>query len=291
MNDMEIIHIDSSDDEEDDARTKTAPAKGGGCIASSLDPTPTPSKQFQLAKGLSGMDVEDDDAAALSRNNATQQPRGTTQQSGDDDDDSSASSSDSILEESLSSKPKAKANVPSAKSKGEPTLGKRAPIALDGTSEDELEIAGVDNDDGCKMGGVDDIAATNSHAQKKRKVDKAPPRKRVVQTAEPLPPEVPLPVGATWRCALLMDHREFGCKPNSNFLPEVKRAINRHFGGRYDAADICALDSADYLFVARLISDTTGEIMDERVLDTVIERKNIEDLSQCLILDSKSELF
>jgi hypothetical protein len=193
------------------------------------------------------------------------------------------------LEESLSSKPKAKTD-PSAKSKGEPALGKRAPIALDGTSEDELEIAGVDNDDGCKMCGVDDIAATNSHAQKKRKVDKAPPRKRV-QTAEPLPPEVPLPVGATWRCALLMDHREFGCKPNSNFLPEVKRAINRHFGGRYDSADICALDSADYLFVARLISDTTGEIMDERVLDTVIERKNIEDLSQCLILDSKSELF
>ena len=154
MNDMEIIHIDSSDDEEDDARTKTAPAKGGGCIASSLDPTPTPSKQL-LAKGLSGMDVEDDDAAALSRNNTTQQPRGTTQQSGDDDDDSSASSSDSILEESLSSKPKAKTD-PSAKSKGEPTLGKRAPIALDGTSEDELEIAGVDNnDDGCKMGGVD----------------------------------------------------------------------------------------------------------------------------------------
>ena len=141
MNGMEIIHIDSSDDEEDDAPTKTAPAKGGGCIASSrLDPTPTPSKQ--LANGLSGMDAEDercsspsknnmaktqgcvggqseehhnDNAAAAPRNNDKTQTQFTctTQQS--DDDDSSVSSSDSILEESLSSKPKAKANGKSKK--------------------------------------------------------------------------------------------------------------------------------------------------------------------------------
>jgi len=41
------------------------------------------------------------------------------------------------------------------------------------------------------------------------------------------------------------------------------------------------------MFVARLISNTTGEITDERVLDMIIERKHIQDLAACLIAPSK----
>ena len=104
------------------------------------------------------------------------------------------------------------------------------------------------------------------------------------QDEEPLPPEVPLNKDGAWRIVLLMDHREFGCRKD-NFLPTVEKNINSHFQGKF--AEITTLPSADFLFVARLISKTTGEIMDERVLDLVIERKNVEDLSHCLIQDSK----
>jgi ERCC4-type nuclease len=65
----------------------------------------------------------------------------------------------------------------------------------------------------------------------------------------------------------------------------VEKRINAHFGGVF--SEITTLPSADYLYVARLISDSTGEIMDERVLDMVIERKNVQDVCQCLITDSK----
>ena len=98
-----------------------------------------------------------------------------------------------------------------------------------------------------------------------------------------LPPEVPLPFGGTWRIVMLMDHREFGCA--NNFLSTVEKKINS--SGNH--AEITTLPSADYMFVARLISDATGEVMDERVLDMVIERKNVQDVCQCLIADSKSE--
>lgn len=106
---------------------------------------------------------------------------------------------------------------------------------------------------------------------------------RKTQTTNSLPPEVPLPVNAEWRIVLLMDHREFGC--SSNFLQMVEKRINAHFGGVY--SEITTLPSADYLYVARLIANSNGEIMDERVLDMVIERKNVQDVCQCLIADSK----
>ena len=105
----------------------------------------------------------------------------------------------------------------------------------------------------------------------------------VNQCVDSLPPEVPLPTGGKWRIVLLMDHREFGCA--NNFLSTVEKKINN--GGNH--AEITTLPSADYMFVARLISDSTGEVMDERVLDMVIERKNVQDACQCLIADSKSE--
>ena len=105
-----------------------------------------------------------------------------------------------------------------------------------------------------------------------------------VHSEDLLPPEVPLPVDATWRIVLLMDHREFGCA--NNYLQTVEAKINNHFGGG-TFSEITTLPSADYLYVARLISDTTREIMDERVLDMVIERKNVIDVCSCLITDSK----
>ena len=100
---------------------------------------------------------------------------------------------------------------------------------------------------------------------------------------DPLPPEVPLPVGASWKIILLMDHREFGCA--NNFLKKVEQKVNKHFGGQF--SEICTLACADYMFVARLISEDTGQIMDERVMDMVIERKEVKDACQCLISDSK----
>ena len=43
------------------------------------------------------------------------------------------------------------------------------------------------------------------------------------------------------------------------------------------------------MFVARLISKTDNEtILDERVLDLIVERKDVNDLCSCLIQPSKS---
>jgi ERCC4-type nuclease len=94
------------------------------------------------------------------------------------------------------------------------------------------------------------------------------------------------PSDAQWKIVLLMDHREFGC--SNNFLQQVETQINNHFGGKH--AEITTLPSADYLYVARLISTSAnnfGEILDERVLDVAIERKAVQDVCQCLIADSK----
>lgn len=98
-----------------------------------------------------------------------------------------------------------------------------------------------------------------------------------------LPPEAPPLVGATWRIVILMDHREFGCA--NDFLQKVEARINKHFGGKH--SEITTLPSADYLYVARLISDGTGEVLDERVMDMVIERKNVKDVCSCLVAESK----
>mmetsp|Transcript_12114 Transcript_12114/g.26420 ORF Transcript_12114/g.26420 Transcript_12114/m.26420 type:complete len:851 (+) Transcript_12114:2-2554(+) len=170
-------------------------------------------------------------------------------------------------------------------------------VSLDGTSEDELEIVGAPTPK--KMGGIEDIKGEGGRSDDASDSEVQSQKKQKYNTNDitsesTLPPKVPLPVGATWRIALLMDHREFGCG-KSNFLEETEKKINKHFkvkGGtmNYAAAEITTLDSADYMFVARLISNSTGEIVDERVLDLVIERKNIVDLAQCLIKPSKKYL-
>jgi len=126
------------------------------------------------------------------------------------------------------------------------------------------------------------VRAKAPKASSHKKSKDAPINDNIISENQ-LPPEVPLPVGASWKIVLLMDHREFGCA--NNFLQVVEKKINKHFGGAY--SEICTLASADYMFVARLISNATGKIMSERVLDMVIERKEIKDASQCLIADSK----
>ena len=95
----------------------------------------------------------------------------------------------------------------------------------------------------------------------------------------------------TWKVVLLMDHREFGMRDPAkmNYLTSVQSKINNKFGS--GSAEIVALPSADYLFVARLISHDNGQVIDERVFDMIIERKDVNDLAQGLIIDSKSEFI
>ena len=91
-----------------------------------------------------------------------------------------------------------------------------------------------------------------------------------------------------WKVMLLMDFREFSDKSGkTDFLKVVENKVNRHFGGVH--CEKLHLPSADYLYVARLISNATGEVIDERVLDLIIERKDVNDLQACLTLPSKSE--
>lgn len=88
-----------------------------------------------------------------------------------------------------------------------------------------------------------------------------------------------------WKVMMLMDVREFGQHKGSDFLEKTEKKINKHFNGVH--CEKLSLPSADYMFVARLISNTNGEIIDERVLDSVIERKNVNDLQLCLTKNSK----
>ena len=91
-----------------------------------------------------------------------------------------------------------------------------------------------------------------------------------------------------WKVMLLMDFREFSDKSGkTDFLQVVENKVNRHFGGVH--CEKLHLPSADYLYVARLISNATGEVIDERVLDLIIERKDVNDLQACLTLPSKCE--
>lgn len=97
-----------------------------------------------------------------------------------------------------------------------------------------------------------------------------------------------------YRVVLLMDHREFGLgrskKANDNFLKKSERRINKYFNERGvsgKSCEILSLKAADYMFVARKISKLTGQVVEERIFDLIIERKDVGDLAQCLIIDSK----
>ena len=198
----------------------------------------------------------------------------------DDDDDSSASSDDSIWNEK---------GLPST------TLKRKSAeisIAVDlPTNETKTSVGCEPRQDSQQRSALPNHA-DNTVQNTTNEIITSSKKKYITQDSveiddpdeEPLPPEVPLNKDGNWRIVLLMDHREFGCRKD-NFLPTVEKNINNHFGGKY--SEITTLPSADFLFVARLISKITGEVMDERVLDLVIERKNVEDLSQCLIEASK----
>ena len=95
-----------------------------------------------------------------------------------------------------------------------------------------------------------------------------------------------------WKIVLLMDLREFGSATGISDV--VKDKVDKYFHGRSPVDRVyplycekLTLVSADYMFVARKIDLATGRVLEERVLDLIIERKNINDLQQCLILPSK----
>lgn len=96
-----------------------------------------------------------------------------------------------------------------------------------------------------------------------------------------------------YRVILLMDHREFGCRnqETTNFLNMVETRINKYFNDNYrlngKSCEILSLKAADYMFVARKISRSTGQVVEERVFDLIIERKDVGDLAKCIIDDSK----
>lgn len=99
---------------------------------------------------------------------------------------------------------------------------------------------------------------------------------------------------STWKLVLLMDNREF-LNSKSDFHSIVKQRINSHFKGSSTIdvindqyCESTYLVSGDYMFIARQIDPITKKTLQERVLDIVIERKNVDDLQQCLIRKSKS---
>ena len=90
-----------------------------------------------------------------------------------------------------------------------------------------------------------------------------------------------------YRIMLLMDHREFGMRRNRDnrtYLREVESRLNRYFNGT--VCEIVSLKAADYLFTCRKISNITGQVVEERLFDLIIERKDVGDLAQCLIQKS-----
>ncbi len=94
-----------------------------------------------------------------------------------------------------------------------------------------------------------------------------------------------------YKVMLLMDHREFGLRKNDakvhqNYLKELERLINKAFNET--VCEIVALKSADYQFVVRKISKATGQVVDTRLLELIIERKDVGDLASCLINKSKT---
>lgn len=99
-----------------------------------------------------------------------------------------------------------------------------------------------------------------------------------------------------WKIVLLMDHREFN---KTGFLEVVQQHINDHFqrtnrgrpglndNDNHSYCEMQALPSADYMFVARKYNKNTNTMADERVFDIIVERKNVTDLSRCLIEPSR----
>ncbi|GFH45771.1 hypothetical protein CTEN210_02245 [Chaetoceros tenuissimus] len=95
-----------------------------------------------------------------------------------------------------------------------------------------------------------------------------------------------------WKVVLLMDHREF-TNSKIQFKEKVKKCFDNRFRGSSPVDAIyptyceeTTLCCADYMFVARQINPL-GQVIEERVFDFAIERKNVDDLQNCLIKPSK----
>ncbi|KAL9187716.1 hypothetical protein ACHAXT_006094 [Thalassiosira profunda] len=226
---MEVINIDSSDDEA---------ASPGIPPAVSSSPSEAAHKNIAAAKNPPPAE-----------------------------DDSSASSADSIWE---------KPGLPPKKQKNAANASapkrKKSDVPIDEDTDDDDEDLEVVE----KSGGASATNKTRSTAQ--------PAGMDWSALKQPPAPTVDAYLGK-WKVMLLMDVREFGQHKGSDFLQKTEAKINKHFGGVH--CELLSLPSADYMFVARLISHDTGEVIDERVLDLIIERKHINDLQTCLIIDSK----
>lgn len=99
------------------------------------------------------------------------------------------------------------------------------------------------------------------------------------------------PREGTWKIIILMDQREFN---RTEFINTLIERVNKYFHGKSFVDHVypqycekLTLPSADYMFVARKICNSTGQVLDERVLDLIIERKEVNDLCACLIQPSK----
>ena len=299
---MEIISIDSSDDEEEVlppkksmAASRVAASKrnyerlggGGGGLTMSL--------------GLGGGET--------SRNFVTQTSQSSTATSAaapaaDNDDDSSVSSADSIWDKAGLPPKKNKAAVSkNKKAVAAATRNKKCDALMEDDSDEELEVVVGDLSNGQRN--------NNGLLKNDSTVDVARGSKQDMsnasnQTNDHTQHTIPAPTVdawiGDWKIVLLIDHREFGqntgykgnrlsgSKPpeatkTRGFLNTVEKTINKHFGGEH--CEHLHLYSADYMFVARLMCKTTGQVIDERVLDLIIERKDVNDLCQCIILDSK----
>mmetsp|Transcript_3496 Transcript_3496/g.8906 ORF Transcript_3496/g.8906 Transcript_3496/m.8906 type:complete len:772 (-) Transcript_3496:219-2534(-) len=235
---MEVINIDSSDDED-------VPLAGAARILAA-----TREKERASCRGSSTV-------AAATR------PRYVTQET-------NPASYDDIWNEGL----------PSKSMKNDASV----------ESDEELEIVGGsgcarnNNNGGCSLEitrGVNDTDNGEAHTMEHINETRLGANIEAVNSA----PTVDAWIGH-WKVMLLMDLREFGQHKKSTFLQKVEKQINKHFGGEVHCEKV-SLPSADYMFVARLISNANGEVIDERVLDLIVERKNVNDLQLCLTVPSK----
>jgi len=255
----EVICIDSSDDEFEPSSKTTIANKNAGQFHTNKSNTTSDASdgsahcRWQESTSKSTSDTSDGSAPCRWQES-------TSNSTLTDEDSSSVSSSDSILNlESIFDKPSA----PSTR--------------LDGLSTLKPEKHRK-----CKYF---DLARA---ASSKRSAELSSIRKQAAYVPSILPPSVDTYLG-TWQIRLLMDFREFGLRKKDKgkgFIDVAKKRIDGHFGE--ECCEQMHLQSADYMFVARLISTTTKEVIDERVIDLLVERKNVNDLCSCLIQPSKS---
>jgi len=303
---MEVITIDSSDDENDNDIIEAASALSSSSSSPPTSPSPSSSFHSTAKKSLSG---DDDDSSSSIASSADSiwivkgllpSLRAAVAQNVDtwsiSDEDGLVGSDDNNCRDNFNGRDDSPLRIISPSTDAKQMQCIAQPDEDDGSisSDDSIwnetglssRMKAVDlgekstrpRSNGC-ANDTNDIVGNKTCTDLKYETD----RFKDVGGSEDTSIPHPLNATGTWAIVLLMDHREFGCA--NNFLQTVEKKINNHFGGKY--SEITTLVSGDYMFVARLISKTTGEVLDERVLDMVIERKNVLDVCNCLISNSK----